>query len=204
MQIMEKKNVFCLLFVAFLLLKGVCAYAGGDTGILINPTETTATITWNTDSNAQSYQLDIYHDGDVFCKLTLGTNGQLLGISFNTPDRSRKARKEANTLSFMVTGLDVASRYNYVLSVLDKDGKPLHVYIGDFATTGYMGELQGSQEVIPTPPIIPGNPEAKPQGVETVTGDRLWVTGVQKVLIDGKLYLMYKGTMYNVQGQEVK
>ena len=201
---MEKKNVFCLLFVVFLLLKGVCAYAEGDTGILIDPTETTATLTWNVDPEAQSYQLDIYHDGDVFCKLTLGTNGQLLGISFNTPDRARKARKEANTLSFMVTGLDVASRYNYVLSVLDKDGKPLHVYIGDFATTGYMGELQGSQEVIPTPPIIPGNPEAKTQGMETVTGYGLPVTGVQKMLKGGQLYLMYKGTMYNVQGIEIK
>ncbi len=27
MQIMEKKNQICLLFVAFLLLKGACAYA---------------------------------------------------------------------------------------------------------------------------------------------------------------------------------
>ena len=30
MQIMEKKNCFCLLFVAFLLLKGTCAYAQED------------------------------------------------------------------------------------------------------------------------------------------------------------------------------
>lgn len=204
MQIMKKKNVFYLLFVAFLLLKGTSVYAGGDTGILINPTETTATITWNTDSNAQSYQLDIYHDGDVFCKMTLGHNGQLLGISFNAPEREHKAAEDANTLSFMVTGLDVASRYNYVLSALDANGTPLHVYIGDFATTGYTGELQGSQEVIPTPPIIPGNPEAKPQGMETVTGYRLPVTGVQKMLKGGQLYLMYKGTMYNVQGIEIK
>ena len=199
-----KRNLLYLFVTAVLMIQGTCAYADESTGIMVDPAETTATITWNIDPDAQSYQLDIYQDGAVFARITLGANGQLQGISFNAPSRERKAKEEANTLSFMVTGLDAASRYNYVLSALDANGTPLHVYIGDFATTGYTGELQGSQEVIPTPPSIPGNPEAKPQGVETVTGDRIWVTGVQKVLIDGKLYLMYKGTMYNVQGQEVK
>ena len=33
MQIMEKKNLFCLLFVAFLLLKGTCAYATVYNGV---------------------------------------------------------------------------------------------------------------------------------------------------------------------------
>ena len=40
------------------------------------------------------------------------------------------------------------------------------------------------------------------QGVETVTGERLPVTG-EKILRDGQLYLMYKGAMYNVQGMKV-
>ena len=203
MQIMKKKNVFCLLFVAFLLLKGTSVYAGNR--VTVDAAETTATFTWPTDLDAGSYQIDIYKDGTTFCHLTLGPKGQLLAISFNALRRS-PTEKEQNaslpsSLSFMVTGLDAASRYNYVLSALDANGTPLHVYIGDFATTGYTGELQGGQEVIPTPPIIPGNPEAQTQeGMETVTGDGLRVTGAQKVLINGQLYLMYEGKMYDVRG----
>ena len=206
---MKKKNVFCLLFVAFLLLKGTSVYASNR--VTIDAAETTATFTWPTDSAANSYQIDIYKDGTTFCHLTLGPKGQLLGISFNAPRRS-PTEKEQNaslpsSLSFMVTGLDAASRYNYVLSVLDANGTPIHVYTGAFATTGYNGDkpIGDGLEVIPTPPIIPSNPEAQaPEGVETITGEELPVKSVQKVIVNGKLYLIYKGKMYNVQGQELK
>ena len=207
---MKKKNCFCLLFVTFLLLKGTSVYASNR--VTIDAAETTATFTWPTDSAANSYQIDIYKDGNVFCKLTLGNRGQLLGIAFSAPGRRMAQQNNADssqpyTLSFMVTGLDAASRYNYVLSVLDANGTPIHVYTGAFATTGYNGDkpIGDGLEVIPTPPIIPGNPEAQaPEEVETVIGDGLQVTGVQKVIVNGKLYLIYKGKMYNVQGQELK
>ena len=185
--------------------------------VTVDPGETTADFTWPTDSAAHSYQIDIYKDGVVFCKLTLGNRGQLLAINFSAPGRTpsnspsmgEKSNKlEANggtpyTLSFKVTGLDEASRYTYVLSVLDENGTPLHVYIGDFATLGYNGELKyDGNEIIPTPPIIPGNPDAQiPTGVWEVQRDNVQYT---KYLKDGKLYLMYKGTMYNVQGIRVE
>ena len=103
-----------------------------------------------------------------------------------------------------MTGLDEASRYTYVLSVLDANGTPLHVYIGDFATLGYTGELKyDGNEIIPTPPIIPGNPDA--QGVTTGKPSLpLPSREGKKYLKDGKLYLMYKGRMYNVQGIRVE
>ena len=185
--------------------------------VTVDPGETTADFTWPTDSAAHSYQIDIYKDGVVFCKLTLGNRGQLLAINFSAPGRTpsnspsmgEKSNKlEANgdipyTLSFKVTGLDEASRYTYVLSVLDENGTPLHVYIGDFATLGYTGELKyDGNEIIPTPPIIPGNPDAQiPTGVWEEQRDNVQYT---KYLKDGKLYLMYKGTMYNVQGIRVE
>jgi len=178
--------------------------------VTVEAGETTATFTWPTDSAAHSYQIDIYKDGAVFCKLTLGPTGQLLGIAFSAPGRKAPSSQSESslpfTLSFLVTGLDAASRYNYVLSVLDENGTPLHVYTGAFATTGYTGDkpVGDGLEVIPTPPIIPGNPEAKPQGVETVTGEGLQVTGLQKLIINGQLYLMYKGRIYDVRGQEIK
>ena len=102
----------------------------------------------------------------------------------------------------MVTGLDAASRYNYVLSALDENGTPLHVYIGDFATLGYEGELQGGgNEIIPTPPIIPSNPEGNPQGVGEVPSDQVPNT---KVILNGQIYLLYEGRMYDVQGNQIK
>ena len=178
--------------------------------VTVDAAETTADFTWPTDSAAHSYQIDIYKDGAVFCKLTLGARGQLLSISFSAPKRKNEQMvndqmvndSKPYTLSFKVTGLDEASRYTYVLSVLDENDAPLHVYIGDFATLGYDGELKyNGNELIPTPPIIPGDPDAQtPTGVWEVQSDDVRCT---KVIYDGKLYLMYKGTMYNVQGRKV-
>ena len=45
------------------------------------------------------------------------------------------------------------------------------------------------------------NGEQTTTGVENVQGDKVQCT---KVIRDGQLYLMYKDTMYNVQGQIVK
>ena len=179
--------------------------------VTVDAAETTANFTWPTDSAAHSYQIDIYKDGEVFCKLTLGANGQLLAINFSAPGRRQQPSAISHqssdnsslpyTLSFMVTGLDEASRYNYVLSVLDENGTPLHVYIGDFATIGYTGELKGGgDEVLPTPPIIPSNPEAKPQGIEQA--EEQCLDGV--VLMNGQLFIRRDGKTYSVTGQMVQ
>lgn len=174
--------------------------------VTVEAETTTAMFTWPTDSAATTYQIDIYKDGTKFCSLTLDAYGRLLGISFAPGRRIAEEQPAANNvyaLSFMVTGLDPASRYNYVLSALDENGTPVHVYVGDFATLGYQGELQGDGvEVIPTPPIIPGDPEAKtPTGIDEVQSDKVQGT---KVILDGKLYLLYKGKMYDVRGNEIK
>ena len=181
--------------------------------VTVDAAETTANFTWPTDSAANSYQIDIYKDGAVFCKLTLGANGQLLAINFSAPSRRQQPSAISNqssensslpyTLSFMVTGLDEASRYNYVLSVLDENGTPLHVYIGDFATTGYTGEPQGGgNEVLPTPPIIPSNPEEHvTEGVDLME-DCQCTNGV--VLLNGQLLIRREGKTYSVTGQIVQ
>ena len=48
---------------------------------------------------------------------------------------------------------------------------------------------------------VGGNAPAVATGVEDVQGNNVQCT---KVLINGQLYIMYNGTMYNVQGQLVK
>ncbi len=176
--------------------------------VTVDAEETTANFTWPTDSTASSYQIDIYKDGTVFCRLTLGPKGQLLGIAFALQRNHAPMADAENTLpytlSFMVTGLEEASRYNYVLSALDVNGKPLHVYTGDFATKGYQGELKGGgDEVLPTPPIIPSDPEtASMEGIENtplLPGEKSI-----KMLIDGKLLIRIGDKTYTVTGQETR
>ena len=180
--------------------------------VTVDAAETTADFTWPTDSAAHAYQIDIYKDGAVFCKLTLGARGQLLGISFSAPRRemsnlksqiSNADNSRPYTLSFKVTGLDEASRYTYVLSVLDENDAPLHVYIGDFATLGYDGELKyNGNELIPTPPIIPGEPDAQ----SVITGiEKTGSEGAEKkTIIEGRLLFITPQGTYDITGKRIE
>ena len=104
-------------------------------------------------------------------------------------------------LSFMVTGLDAASRYNYVLSALDETGTPIHVYTGDFATTGYDGDLKGGgDEIIPTPPVIPSNPEA-PEGTDFIRTDD---GSNGKMFLNGQIIIRRGDAEYSIQGNQLK
>jgi len=170
--------------------------------VTVDAGETTADFTWPTDSAAHSYQIDIYKDGTVFCRLTLGSRGQLLGIAFAAPAREN-TDEQPYTLTFKVTGLDPASRYNYVLSTLDADDKPLHVYIGDFATTGYEGELDpnGGNEVVPTPPIIPYNPEATPTDDNAVNTSAI---PALRLMHGGRLLFVTPSGTYDITGKRIE
>ena len=178
--------------------------------VTVDPGETTADFTWPTDSAAHSYQIDIYKDSVIFCKLTLGSRGQLLAINFSAPRKGQRDNVQSTkdsakpyTLSFKVTGLDAASRYTYVLSVLDENNVPLHVYVGDFATIGYTGELKyDGDEIIPTPPIIPGNPDVSltPTGIVVPAAAK----ECPKSLVKGQLLIFHEGRVYTITGQEIK
>ncbi len=112
------------------------------------------------------------------------------------------------TLSFKVTGLDEASRYNYVLSVLDENGTPVHVYTGAFATTGYSGDkpVGGGEEVIPTPPIIPSNPEVHaPTGIAEISdGIGTFEGSDGKIFRSGQLIIRRGDKHYTITGQELQ
>ena len=171
--------------------------------VTVDAGETTAEFTWPTDEN--------------FCKLTLGPKGQLLGIDFSGPDvdisipapkRSQDSDVPA-TLSFMVTGLDKASRYNYVLSTLNANDKPLHVYIGDFATIGYEGELDpnSGNEVVPTPPIIPYDPESIPTGDAVNHASAIYggsETTALRLMHGGRLLFVTPSGTYDITGKRIE
>ena len=197
---MNRLIYFFLALLALVIFR-VPAVLAQDTpdSVSVDAAETTAYFTWPTDEAAQSYQIDIYRSGEVFCRLTLGDKGQLLGISFSAPER-KSSHELAETFSFLVTGLDAATRYNFVLSALDADGKPLHVYIGDFATTGYSGLTRGGgDEVIPTPPIIPTNPELNTDVMNVPAGS----SGRGKRYESGKVVIIKGRDSYSLQGKKL-
>ena len=189
-----------LLLATILMLSERSVHAqDAANSVIVDAAETTAYFTWPTDEAAQSYQIDIYRSGEVFCRLTLGDKGQLLGISFSAPERKNN-HELAETFSFLVTGLDAATRYNFVLSALDADGKPLHVYIGDFATTGYSGLTRGGgDEVIPTPPIIPTNPELNTDVLSVPVGP----TERGKRYESGRIVIIKGTDSYSLQGKKL-
>ena len=179
--------------------------------VTVDPAQTSAVFMWPTDSSANTYQIDIYKDGATFCHLTLGPTGTLVGISFAPGKNAPSDTTVPSSLSFNVTGLEAATRYNYVLSALDETGTPVHVYTGAFATMGYPGELEeGGNELIPTPPVIPNNPEAPTitTDIEKLSDENGLISTFDgtdaKIYRNGQLMILRGGKYYTILGHEVK
>ena len=158
--------------------------------VTVEPTDNTAIFTWPTENNAASYSLQITKDGVVFCTLVFNSNGQLTGIAF-APGRNGAAHAPAATMSvagmsFTVTGLDGASKYAYRLAVTNDASEELVAYSGEFATTGYDGEV---------------NPGGNPEGIEDVFTDE---HKASKILRDGQIFILRGEKVYSVTGQEVR
>ena len=158
--------------------------------VTVEPTDNTAIFTWPTENNAASYSLQITKDGVVFCTLVFNSNGQLTGIAF-APGRNGAALAPAATMSvagmsFTVTGLDGASKYAYRLAVTNDASEELVAYSGEFATTGYDGEV---------------NPGGNPEGIEDIFTDE---HKASKILRDGQIFILRGEKVYTLTGQEVR
>ena len=151
-----------------------------------------AIFTWPVCDTAAYYSLQITKDEVVFCTLVFNSNGQLTGIAF-APGRNGNAHAPAAAMSiagmsFTVTGLNAASKYAYRLAVSDEDKVELVTYSGEFATTGYTGEVNPGGEPIAT-------------AVDDITTDAQPTT---KFFRDGQLFILRDGKTYTIQGVEVK
>ena len=167
--------------------------------VIVEANEDNAIFTWPTENNAASYSLQITKDGVVFCTLVFNSNGQLTGIAF-APGRNGTSHAPAATtsvagMSFTVTGLDGASKYAYNLSVADDNNQEIVYYQGEFATTGYEGEVVPGGE-----PVIPGGGTTAIDNVNPSTQS----VGTTKFFRNGHLYILRDGKTYTVQGQEVR
>ena len=162
--------------------------------VTVEANEDNAIFTWPTDTAAATYSLQITKDDEVFCTLVFNANGQLTGIAF-APGRNGNAHAPAATMSiagmtFTVTGLNSASKYAYRLAVADEAKEEIVAYRGEFATTGYTGEVN------------PGGEAENLDGLEEVTASAKF--GGQKILRDGQLFILRDGKTYTAQGQEVR
>ena len=171
-------------------IKGTEETTTDTKSVTVEPADNTALFIWPIDDNAASYSLQITKDGVVFCTLVFNSNGQLTGIAF-APSRNGSSHAPAATtsvagMSFTVTGLNVASKYAYRLAVADDASKELVAYSGEFATTGYDGEV---------------NPGGNPEGIEDVFTDE---HKASKILHNGQIYILRGEKVYTLQGQEVK
>ena len=152
--------------------------------VAISANDNTATFTWPTDDNAANYTIEITKDGVVFCTLIFNANGQLTGIAF-APGRDGNrhaptAIMTANGMQFTVTGLNSGTNYAFSLTAKDSQNAVVASYSGEFTTTG-------------APAVATDLDDVQSNDIQCT-----------KVLRDGQIYLMYNGTMYNVQGQEAK
>lgn len=158
--------------------------------VTVEANEDNAIFTWPTDSAAASYSLQITKDGVVFCTLIFNSNGQLTGIAF-APGRNGAAHAPAATMSvagmsFTVTGLDGASKYAYRLAVTNDASEELVAYSGEFATTGYDGEV---------------NPGGNPEGIEDVFTDE---HKASKILHNCQIFILRGEKVYTIDGRKVR
>ena len=169
--------------------------------VTVEPSETTAYFTWPTDSAAEKYIIDIRKDGEIFCHLTLDAIGRLISIAFAPSQHDTHGVGE--TLSFMVTGLTEGTKYSYTVATLDEDETPIHVYKGEFATSGFTGLVNyGGEEIVPTPPVVPYDPMPVATWLDS-TGDSLRNSTI-KTIENGQLVIILPdGRRLNLRGERI-
>ena len=149
--------------------------------VTITTTNTSVTITWPTDVNAETYTIEIKRGDQVFCILTFGKDGQLTNIAF-APSRSGShpvtyAASTGNGLRFTVTSLEESTTYGYDITTKDVDDNTISTYTGEFTTKS---NVSTSVSDIQSP-----------------------MTDCQKLIRDGQLFILRDGKTYNAMGVEM-
>ena len=148
------------------------------TEVTVNPSESTAEVTWPTVSGAATYELVIKDkDGNIICTLIFNSNGQLTQIAFNALARDNAPQQTQGTgFSFTITGLESGTGYDLTITAKDSNGSTLDTQTASFTTTGV-------------------------QGVE-ITNDQL--PAINKVIENGHIFILRGDKTYTITGQEVR
>ena len=91
-------------------------------------------------------------------------------------------------MQFTVTGLDGASKYAYRLAVKDENQNEIVAYSGEFATTGYVGEVN------------PGGAPESPEGIEDINVN----AQAFKIIRDNQILILRGDKIYTIDGRLVR
>jgi hypothetical protein len=95
-------------------------------------------------------------------------------------------------MSFTVTGLNSASKYAYHLAVKDEEQKDLQAYNGEFATTGYVGEINEG-----------GDPENNPDSLDEISSSLQGGDRGRLIYHEGKILILRDGKVYDLTGRKL-
>ena len=151
--------------------------------VVVEPAMTDVSITWPTDEDAYTYELELNKNSEVVCALTFNALGQLLDILFAAPARNgvhnpiQYAEQVTNGFRFTITGLDEATNYTYTIISKNEQNSAIQTYSGNFTTQSniplYIDDL----------------------GLSDNSG--------QKLIRDGQLIILRDGVEYTIMGQEL-
>ena len=146
--------------------------------VVVTPGSTDVTITWPTDSYAETYVIVIEQGDKVFCTLTFDADGRLLNIAF-APSRSNNhpamnAGSTGSGLRFTITNLEEGTTYEYNIITKDGEDKVISTYTGEFTTKGNVAT--------------------------TVSDVQHPITDDKKILRNGQFLIFHDGKTYNAQG----
>lgn len=146
------------------------------------PTDNTAEISWPSVNDAETYELEISKNGEVFCVLKFNANGQLTGISFAPGRNGAYHTKQAQTagFKFSVTGLTSNTKYGYTIAAKDTNDQTIDTKSGSFTTTGDVSTSINQ------------------------TNDQMEKCEIEKILRDGQILILRGDRTYTLTGQEVR
>lgn len=146
------------------------------------PDEHSVQFTWPAVEGASYYTLIIWANEErteKICTLTFNSMGQLVEIDFSKHSPARRAKNTTGNFSFRYNGLSEGTDYWFTMTASDANNTELFYASGSFATLG----------------------ANTPTGVGEVPSDQVPST---KVILNGHIYLMYEGRMYDIQGNQIK
>lgn len=156
--------------------------------VIINTTGIAAQFIWPVIDGATLYTLVIWADEAQtikVCTLTFNTSGQLVNIDFsnNAPARMHNQAAKADNvqnvaLAFTVTGLSQNVRYRFDMEAKNGQSETIDSTHGYFETSG-------------------------PTDFNT-TNSLPAMDKIQKLLINGQIYILRGEKIYTIRGQEVK
>lgn len=144
--------------------------------VVIQSGETQVTISWPAINNAESYEITITKDGEKVCTLIFNAQGQLIGIAF-APSRYNTNKQQIEGFKFTITGLYSGTNYDYFVVAKDESDQIIDTKSGSFITTNTTTNIDRLENNLNT---------------------------CDKFVINGTLYILRDGVMYNAQGARVE